>query len=92
MKSNATRRTTLLRSTAIAALLATLITWIATGAHLGWTQTTITTLQHDEITGIDYPVHRSGFVAGVELLAVGAATAATLAAASFLSPRRAVRA
>ncbi len=92
MKFNAHRRRTLLRFTAVAALLATVGTWVATGAHLGWTQTTITTLQHDEITGIDYPVHRSGFVAGIEVLAVGAATAATFAAASYLTTRRAVRA
>lgn len=92
MKTNATRRPALLRAAALAVFLATVVTWVATGAHLGWTQTTLTTLQHDEITGIDYPVHRSGFVTGVEVLAVGVATAAALATASYFSIRRAVRA
>lgn len=92
MKSNANRRSALLRYAAIAALLATVVTWLGTGAHLGWTQTTLTTLQHDEITGIDYPVHRAGFVAGIEVLAAGLGVAAALAAASGVSARRAVRA
>ena len=81
-----------LRIAAVAALVATLAIWIGTGSHVGWTQTTITTLQHDEITGINYPVHQSGFIAGVEVLAVGVATAAVLAAASVISRRRVARA
>ena len=81
-----------LRIAAIIALITTLAVWIGTGSHVGWTQTTITTLQHDEITGIYYPVHQSGFIAGVEVLAIGVATAAVLAAASFISQRRVVRA
>src|SRR5678816_4754190 len=75
-----------LRIAAIVALLTTLAVWIGTGSHVGWTQTTITTLQHDDVTGIDYPVHQSGFIAGVEVLAIGVVTAAVLAAASFISP------
>ena len=91
MKST-TRLYQALRIAAIVALLTTLGVWIGTGSHVGWTQTTITTLQHDDITGIDYPVHQSGFIAGVELLAIGVATAAVLAAASFISQRRVARA
>lgn len=86
-----TRLTKALRVTATLALIATTATWLATGAQVGWTQTTLTTLQHDEITGIDYPVHRAGFVAGVEVLAIGTFAAAALAAASVFSQRRAIR-
>jgi ABC-type transporter Mla subunit MlaD len=84
-----TNRLTLsLRLTAATALLAVLGVWVATGAHLGWTQTSKVVVQHDEITGIDFPVREKTFVAGVEVLAVGAGFAAALAGASLLTHRR----
>jgi hypothetical protein len=73
-----------LRGAAITALVLTLGTWIATGAHIGWTQTSIVQMQHDEITGIDFPVHKDAFIAGVEVLAVGLAAASAFAGLSFL--------
>jgi ABC-type transporter Mla subunit MlaD len=83
-----------LRLTSAAALLAVLGVWAATGAHLGWTQTSKVTVQHDEITGIDFPVREKTFVAGVEVLAVGTGFAAALAGSSLLTnrPRATVRA
>jgi len=66
--------------------------WIATGAHRGWTRTQITEMQHDEITGIDYPVTRDGLVAGVDIVALGTGVSAALLGASLLigrQPRRA---
>ncbi len=77
-----------LRVTAIAALLAALGLWVATGSHRGWTQTSKVIQQHDEITGIDYPVRVPGFVAGVEVLAGGVAAAAVLGGASLFTNRR----
>ena len=82
------RLSLVLRLTAAAALLATVGVWAATGAHLGWTQTSKVVIQHDEITGIDFPVREKTFVAGVEVLAVGAGFAAALAAASVFTNRR----
>ena len=73
-----------LRGAAITALVITLGTWIATGAHTGFTQTSIVQMQHDEITGIDFPVHQEAFIAGVEILAAGLAGAAALGGLSFL--------
>ncbi|CAM2879583.1 hypothetical protein [Rariglobus hedericola] len=77
-----------LRLTAAAALLAVLGLWIATGAHAGWTQTSRVVVQHDEITGIDFPVREKTFVAGVEVLAAGAGVAAALATASIFTNGR----
>jgi hypothetical protein len=77
-----------LRTAAAALALASLATWAATGAHIGWTQTSVVELLRDEITGIEYPVRRSAFVAGLELLAGGLAGAATLAGLSFVAFRR----
>lgn len=62
--------------------------WAATGAHVGWTQTSAVDLQRDEITGIDYPVRRPVFVAGVEVPSLALAAATLLAGLSLL-PRRA---
>jgi hypothetical protein len=77
-----------LRASALALLLAGLGTWVATGAHRGWTQTSVVSLQKDEITGIEYPVRRDAFIAGVEVPLAAAGLAGLLTALSFL-PRRA---
>lgn len=84
----ASRLTLALRLASVAALLAVLGVWAATGAHLGWTQTSKVVVQHDEVTGIDFPVREKTFVAGVEVLAVGTGFAAAFAAASLLTSRR----
>jgi hypothetical protein len=77
-----------LRLAALLILLLTLITWGATGFHRGWTLTQITTMEHDEVTGIEYPVTRKGFVAGLDVLGAGVAVAAVLGGASLLARRR----
>jgi hypothetical protein len=84
-----------LRLAAALVFLAVVALWAATGAHRGWTRTQVTEMQRDEITGIDYPVTRDRFVAGVEVLALGAGAAAALFAASFLvgrAPRKGIAA
>lgn len=78
--NNAARFPKVLCTTAWIVSLATLGTWLFTGTHTGWTQTRVITLQHDEITGIEYPVFHDAFVAGVEFLAAGLVIGAALAA------------
>jgi len=73
-----------LRLGAVLLLTGTATTWVLTGAHRGWSRTTVTEMQTDEITGIEYPVHRDGFVAGVEFLGGGVLVALALAGMSFL--------
>lgn len=89
---NTTRRpgrlTLALRIASVTALTAILALWLATGAHRGWTRTSRVVIQHDEITGIDFPTREKTFVAGVELLAAGIAFSAALAAAGAFTHRR----
>lgn len=70
----------------IAALLIALLTlgtWLATGAHRGWTKTSVTVVEIEPVTGLENPVQKKQFVMGVELLGAGLAAAAALAGASF---------
>jgi hypothetical protein len=62
--------------------------WLATGAHRGWTRTSEVEMRRDEITGIDYPVRRDKFKAGVEIPLAALGGAALLAVgAALLRPR-----
>lgn len=78
----------LLRSLATALAVGGVGVWLATGAHRGWTRTSEVEMRRDEITGIDYPVRRDKFTAGVEipLAALGGAALLTVGAA-LLRPR-----
>lgn len=86
MKPNRVRG--VLQLAAVLMLIATVVLWLSTGAHRGWTKTQITDMHRDEITGIEYPVQRDGFVAGVDLLGAGAGVAVGLLAVSLLIGRR----
>lgn len=77
-----------LRGSALAVMLAAIALWVATGARLGWTQTSIVQVRTDEITGIEYPVRQPGFVAGIEIPLAAAGIAAVLAGLSFVTVRR----
>ena len=79
-----------LRVSALVILLAGLGIWVRSGARLAWTQTSVVTLQRDEITGIDYPIRRNAFVAGIEVPLLAAAIALTAAGLSVLAHRRTV--
>lgn len=79
-----TRRAGILQGLAALILLAGVVTWVGTGAHVGWTQTSAVTMQHDEITGINYPVRSDAFVAGVEFPVAAAGVAGVLLAVTFL--------
>ncbi|WP_442888239.1 hypothetical protein [Congregicoccus parvus] len=83
MKNNRTIRKVLLMLAATL-FVATLGTWVATGAHRGWSKTTVTEMHTDEFTGIEYPVERDAFVAGLEFVAVGLAGSLVLGASSLV--------
>jgi len=77
-----------LRGAALALLVGGMGVWLATGAHLGFTQTSMVTMKRDEITGIDYPERRPGFVAGIEFPLGTAGAAIVLALLSLAADRR----
>ncbi len=77
-----------LRGAALALLVGGFGVWLATGAHLGFTQTSLVTMQRDEVTGIDYPQRRPGFVAGIEIPLGTAGAAIVLALLSLAADRR----
>ena len=70
----------------LAALVATgvLATWLGTGAHRGWTKTSVQKMTLDEVTGIESPSYRRRFVAGVDFLGAGTLAAGALAVVSLL--------
>jgi hypothetical protein len=78
----------LLQAAAALAFTAGVVTWVATGRHVGWTQTSTVVMQRDEITGIDYPQRRPGFVAGVEVPLAGSVLAAVALGLAGLVSRR----
>jgi len=69
-------------------LVASLATWLTTGAHRGWTRTQVTVMSHDEVTGIDYPEQRPGFVAGLDLLGAGIGLSLVLGTPALFLGRR----
>ncbi|MCZ7639086.1 MAG: hypothetical protein M5U12_25370 [Verrucomicrobia bacterium] len=70
----------------LAALLAlgTLTFWLATGAHRGWTRTSVAVEKTDEITGLTYREYESRFVPGVDVLGAGLLGALVVATAGVL--------
>ena len=80
-----------LRWTALAIVTVGFTVWIAAGARVGWTQTSIVTQQTDAITGIDYPVREAAFRPGIEVPLLATLTAATLAGISWAANRRELR-
>ena len=81
--------TRILQLSAALIALATIGTWLATGAHRGWTQNKIPVTVVDEITGIEATQYRDGFVAGIDVLGLGLGTALFLGAAAAFTARRA---
>ena len=70
---------------AIAAFVAVgaIATWLVTGAHRGWTKTSVQKMILDAVTGIESPTYEKRFVAGVDFLGAGLLTAAALAGVSL---------
>jgi hypothetical protein len=74
----------ILRILALAVALATAVAWLGTGAHRGWTQTRVTVMETEPVTGLEHPVTHRQFVMGIELLGAGLILAGSLAIAAFL--------
>jgi hypothetical protein len=72
-----------LRMLAVLVLLAAGVTWLATGATIGWTKTSVMVKTPDPVTGLDRISYEKKFVAGVDFLGAAAVVAAGLAGASF---------
>jgi hypothetical protein len=79
---------TYLRITALVLWLGLLGWWAVAGMNPGWTKTSVSTMETDPITGIEYPVWKKQFVPGVDLVAAGTGCAAALVALSFLPLRK----
>jgi amino acid transporter len=73
-----------LRILAAVVALATAVTWLFTGASLGWTQTTVEKKTVDEVTGLVGITQEKQFRAGVDFLGGGLLGAGVLVGASFL--------
>ena len=74
----------LLFTLAIVLDLLVLGAWVATGAHGGWTKTTVTTMRTDPVTELQYPETRRQLVVGLELLVIGLVLSGGLMAVSAL--------
>lgn len=75
------------RTLQILALLIALLstgTWLATGAHRGWTKTSVEKKTVDEVTGLEAISYERRFVPGVDFLGATLLGASLLAGASFL--------
>ena len=57
--------------------------WAATGFHWGWSKTSVTEMQVDEITGLEFPVTTNRLVFGVEILVVSVLLVGVSFGASF---------
>jgi hypothetical protein len=79
---------TYLRITALVLWLSLLGWWAAAGMNTGWTKTSVSTMETDPITGIEYPVWKKQFVPGVDLVAAGTGCAVALVTLSFLPLRK----
>lgn len=78
---------------ALAALVAlvAVATWLATGAHRGWSKTSVQKMTVDEVTGIESPSYEKKFVAGVDFLGAALIGAAVLGGASLFFRKRTIQ-
>jgi len=79
---------TSLRLGALLLGLATVGFWALRGAHAGWTQTSVTTMRIDEVTGLEYPERTDRFVPGLDFLAGALGLTIGMGAASLWTARR----
>ena len=73
----------ILQLLAVLVLVASGATWLATGAHVGWTKISRPNGTLDEVTGIVDQTPVPCFVAGVDFLGASAMVAGLLAGASL---------
>jgi hypothetical protein len=86
MKTN--RLSRIFRWSALAVAAVGFAVWVAAGARIGWTQTSIVTMQHDQLTGIEYPVRAAAFRPGIEIPLLASVTAAMLGGIAWIAHRR----
>lgn len=79
---------TKLRLTALAVGFAGLVFWFFGGPNLGWTKTSVTHMQKDSVTEIEYPVIEKKFIPGIDFLGVCVVGAGLLWSVSFLFRRK----
>ena len=58
------------RYSSIFIVITSLVLWIATGAHTGWSKSRIAIERIDPVTEIAYPVYQEKWVFGVDFLVV----------------------
>ena len=72
------------RILALVVALGAVITWVATGSHVGWTTTSQAVKISDPVTGIEGVEYHPRFQAGVDFLGAAAVAAVFLTGISFL--------
>lgn len=72
-----------LRIFAIILVFASAAYWLAAGANLGWTKTSVQLKTVDEVTGLDHIEWQRKFVPGIDFLGATLVAAVVLAGASF---------
>lgn len=79
-----------LRWVAAGVAVLTVVTWLATGAHRGWTHTSVPVEKLDEVTGLTWREYQKRFRPGVDFLAAGLVIAGGLAGLGWILGRRPV--
>jgi hypothetical protein len=79
------------RAVAVFLPVAALVVWLATGAYVGWTKTSVPVKRTDDVTGITVDDYKKRFVAGVDFLAAALLGSGILAGASFLFRKKQIR-
>ncbi|MDP6305741.1 MAG: hypothetical protein QGH02_00210 [Verrucomicrobiota bacterium] len=72
-----------LRLAALVVCCSGLSFWLGGGLHMGWSKSTETRTEIDEVTGLEYPVTASKYVFGAELLGAAFAVSGGLFGLSF---------
>ena len=72
-----------MRWISLVVLVLGLLGWAATGFHWGWSKTSVTQMQVDEITGLEFPVTTNRLVFGVEILGACVFLAGVIFGGSF---------
>jgi hypothetical protein len=72
-----------LRILAVLVVLAAGVTWLVTGANVGWTKTSVAVKTLDPVTEIEGITYQKKFLPGVDFLGAAFGCAALIAGASF---------